>query len=658
MSSLAPLVLALLMSAPPDAAQIDRLVTDALKAWDVPGAAVVVVTPDGVIHLKGYGVRELGGKPVTPDTVFPLASCTKAFTTALVARLADEGRLMWDDPVRKHLADFRLSDPAADALVTLRDLGSHRTGLGPHDLFWYRSVWSQAEMVRRAGKLPLARPFRTEMQYQSVMYVALGQAAAKAGGKPWADLVRELLLDPLGMKGTTLTTTAAARHPDRASGHKPDADGKLVVVPWYEQPEANPAGSVNSSARDLAAWLRFQLAGGRHGETQLVTEAALRETQSPQTVVRLGEQARALSPDTHQISYGLGWVVQDYRGRLQVQHAGLIDGFRAHLTLLPKDGYAFAILANREGTRMNLALGNALTDLLLGLSAKDWNKHLLQAQADAEAASRVRARQAELARQRDPRPPAAPPEKLAGAYEEPAYGTVTVRAGKDGLVWEWGAWKVPLEHWMADMFRFQAPANPYLDGTLLQFVIDGGDVRAFRLAGPSDSLQAAQVLDQRLHLLLADLRLVVLGHLRPRVLTVRVPDVGREPLRRVGRVGTHRGQVRSHPLPFGPGGRRPDRAAHRVAPDAALVGEQRLARRRRPRRCAALADLRGRGRGRLLLLAPAPERERQGGHEYRRDARECACRHAGPRCDELKMRPPAVRMPPDAGSVTRSALER
>src|SRR4029079_12629842 len=127
--------------------------------------------------------------------------------------------------------------------------------------------------------------------------------------------------------------------------------------------------------------------------------------------------AAALSPDSHQMSYGLGWVTQDYRGHLVVQHTGLIDGFRVHLTVLPKDGYAFAVLANREGTRMNLALSNALTDLLLGLPPKDWNTYLLGVQAQAEEAARVAARRAELARQRDPRPPGAPPERLAGAYE-------------------------------------------------------------------------------------------------------------------------------------------------------------------------------------------------------------------------------------------------
>jgi CubicO group peptidase (beta-lactamase class C family) len=481
--NLLPLVLACLPAAGPSGDRIDALVLEALKSWDVPGVAVVVVTPDRTLHLKGYGYRELGGQPVTPDTVFPMASCTKAFTTALVARLADKGKLSWDDPVRKHLYDFHLSDPAADSLVSLRDLGSHRTGVGAHDLLWYRAPWSQEEMVRRVGRLPLNRPFRQEMQYQSVMFIALGQAAAHAGGKPWADLLHEELLNPLGMKGVTLTTTEAAKLPDRASGHRVGPDGKLAVVPWYPQPEPNPAGSVNASASDLAAWLRFQLTGGRHGDDWIVSEAALRETQTPQITIRMTDEARSLAPETLQMSYGLGWTIQDYRGHLQVQHAGLIDGFRVQMTLLPKDGYAFAVLANREATRMNLSLGNALTDLLLGLPPRDWNKYLLGVVAEQEQTAQVQARQAALARQRDPRPPSASAEVLAGAYEEPAYGQAVVVAGKDGLIWEWSAWKVPLEHDNGDLFRLKAPGNAYLDGLPVWFAVESGRPVGFTLAG-------------------------------------------------------------------------------------------------------------------------------------------------------------------------------
>ena len=472
------LVLGLLPAAP-DAAQIDTLVADALRAWDVPGAAVVVVSADRVVHCKGYGVRELGGKPVTADTVFPLASCSKAFTTALLAALADDRKLTWDDPVRKHLPDFHLSDPAADALVNLRDLVAHRTGVGSHDLLWYRAPWSQEEQIRRVGKLPLSRPFRTEMQYQTVMYVAAGHAAARAGGKPWDALLRERLLKPLGMTGVALTTQDAKKRPDWSAGHRAGKDGRLAVVPWYEQPEPNPAGSVHASARDLAPWLRLHLNRGAHDGDRLISEASLRETHNPHTVVRMAESARAMNPETQQISYGLGWVVQDYRGRLLLMHAGLIDGFRAHITLMPKDGYAFAILANREGTRMNLALSNALTDLLLDLPPKDWNKYLLGVLADEEADVRRRARQDDLGRRPD-LTTTVPLDRLAGTYVDDAYGTANIREAKGELVWEWGTWKVPLEHYARDTFRMKSDYDP-LNGIFVRFVVEDGSPREMRL---------------------------------------------------------------------------------------------------------------------------------------------------------------------------------
>lgn len=482
MPAVAPLLaLALVPVGTPEPARIDRLVSEALRAWDVPGAAVVIVTPDRVAHLKGYGVREVGGAPVTPDTTFPLGSCTKAFTTALVPLLAAEGRLGWDDPVRKHLPDFHLSDPAADALVTLRDLACHRTGVASHDLLWYRAPWSQAEMVRRVGKLPLSRPFRTELQYQTIMYVALGQAVAVAAGKPWEELVSDRLLKPLGMTGVTLTTTAAAKRPDRAAGHRPGPAGRPVAVPWYEQLEPNPAGSMNASARDLAPWLQLHLNDGRHGDEQLVPAAGLRETRRPHIVIPVEGLTQRLNPDTHLISYALAWVVQDYRGRLLVMHAGMIDGFRVHLTLLPKDGYAFAILANREGTRMNLALSNALVDLLLGLPEKDWNKYLLGVMADQQAEARVRAKRVEQGRRPD-QLPTVPLERFAGTYEEPAYGRATVRAEKDGLIWEWGSWKLPLDHYAGDSFRLRADSD-HLNGVFVQFRVEDGNVRDMRMVG-------------------------------------------------------------------------------------------------------------------------------------------------------------------------------
>ena len=261
---------------------------DALEPGTCRGPRSSSSRPDGVVHLKGYGVRESARKTRsrrTPCSPWPPAP--RRSRPPLLACLADEGKLAWDDPVRKHLPDFRLSDPAADALVTLRDLPSHRTGVGPPRPALVPVALVPGGDGPRAGKLPLVAtvPDRT-MQYQSVMYIALGQAAAKArAASRGQDLVRERLLKPAGDdRRHASPRPTAAKQPDRAAGHRLGKDGKLDVVPWYEQPDPNPAGSVNATARDLAPWLRFQLTGGAaRGQAAGVRGRPARDAR-PQTV--------------------------------------------------------------------------------------------------------------------------------------------------------------------------------------------------------------------------------------------------------------------------------------------------------------------------------------------------------------------------------------
>jgi CubicO group peptidase (beta-lactamase class C family) len=452
-----------------DPPAIDPVVTEALRAWDVPGLAVVVVSPERVLWLKGYGKRELGGEPpVTPDTIFPLASCTKAFTATLLAMLTDDGKLTWDDPVRKHWPDFHLADPLADAGVTLRDLLTHRTGLASHDFLWYRAPWPLEEVVRRAGRLPFERPFRTSFQYQSVLYAAAGLAASKAAGESWDVLVQRRLFEPLGMTSARCTTPAPEQALDRATPHRLDRHGRLRPIPWYVQLEPNPAGSIHVSARDLAPWLQFQLGDGTYHGRRLVSAANLAETHTPQFALRLDGLVRDANPDTLQMSYGLGWVIQDYRGHLLVSHAGAIDGFRAHITLMPRAGLALALLSNRHQTRMNLALSNALVDRLLGLPPRDWNTHFLSLVKQEQEA--LRAVREERDRQRQPGArPGRPLGDYAGTFGHPAYGEIRVRLTDDRLCWEWNRFRGPLTFHHGDAFEL---SHEDFNDPLIEFTPD------------------------------------------------------------------------------------------------------------------------------------------------------------------------------------------
>lgn len=454
---LTPLLALPLLLAPPLAAQpptpdaLDEVLRDALDAWNVPGVAVAVVHNDKVVYLKGFGVRKLGGKePVTPDTVFPIASCTKTFTTLAMAMLVDEGKLAWDDPVRKHLDYFRLGDPLADAQVTLRDLVCHRTGLASRDELWYRAPWSLEERIRKAGKLPLDRSFRSAFQYQTTLFGAAGVAAGRAGGGTWEELVRRRVVEPLGMKSVTFTTGPALKAADHAAGHRKRRGGRVEPIDWYPIDEPDPAGSMNASVRDLSRFLRLQLGGTWQGR-RLVSAEELAETHTPQVPIRLAGFARALNPDTLQLSYGMGWVVQDHRGHLLVMHGGAIDGFRAHLTLVPHARLGIALLNNRHQTYMNLAVSHRLVDMFLGLPPRDWNGYLKEVLKADEAYGRNRLKAIHAARHPNTKP-SRDLSAYAGSYSDPAYGTarVTLEGGK--LHWQWSSFRVPLEHFHYDTF--------------------------------------------------------------------------------------------------------------------------------------------------------------------------------------------------------------
>src|SRR5262245_19507010 len=286
----------------PVAKEVDALARQALKVWRVPGLALAIVKDDRIVYLQGYGVREAGKKdPVTSDTVFPLASCTKSFTALALGMLVHDGKLIWDHPVRKHLPYFHLSDPLADRDVTLRDLLTHRTGVGSHDLLWYKSPWTLEERIRRTARLDLKYSFRSTFEYQTVFFGAAGEAAAKAAGVSWRDLMQQRIFDPLDMKNTRAIEPGPKDSLILSTPHRLGADGRPVLMERYPLTAADPAGTIHTSAADLAKYLRFQLGDGTWQGKRLISAESLAEPRMPQIVLRVGEAGRRLNPDTVQM---------------------------------------------------------------------------------------------------------------------------------------------------------------------------------------------------------------------------------------------------------------------------------------------------------------------------------------------------------------------
>ncbi len=471
-----------LLFAPPvlaqDAQSIDALVKDTLNQWRVPGLALAIVHNDRVIYLKGHGVRELGRpESVSADTNFPLASCTKPFTSLAVAMLVGDGKMAWDEPVRKHVPFFHLADPLADADVTIRDLLCHRTGVGGHELLWYKAPWGLEERIRKIGKVELEDSFRTRFHYQTILFGAAGYAAGNAAGSDWGTLVQRRILEPLGMKASKPIFPRDA--PDQASPHRQNARGKVEPIARYPLDQADPAGSLHASARDLTRFLRFELGDGTWQGQRLLPAEVLHERQRPQMVIRREGFAEVMNPVTVQISYGLGWILQDYRGRLLLQHGGAIDGFRAHLSLVPEAKVGIALLNNLDRGFMNLALSNILIDHLLGLPYRDWNAYYLDIQTKDQANEKERSRLLRADRKPGAKP-SLPLPAYAGKFTDTAYGTCTITVDKGLLNWSWGDWHCPLEYLEED--TFVANAEGLVDGSA-EFRVEGNQVVSVKIIG-------------------------------------------------------------------------------------------------------------------------------------------------------------------------------
>ncbi len=397
-------------------------------------------------------MRELGGDaPVTPDTLFGIGSCTKAFTATALAILVDEGKANWDDPVRKHLPGFRLADPLADHDVRLRDLLCHRVGLARHDLLWYRVPWSTDESVRRMAFLERSSSFRAKYEYNNLAYLAAGLAISSAAKQPWHKFVRERLLVPLKMNRAVFTSGEAQEAPDHASPHGHNADGEVMVIPWYnDDKQIRASGSIKASVRDMSLWLRFQLGGRAYdGNKPPVSAEALDETHAPQIVVPLTAADRAAGAT--QASYGLGWHISDYRGHAIHQHGGAVDGFRARIILVPRKKLGLMLLTNLEDTEIVNAAGNTLLDHLLGLEKKDWNAFFADQRKQTEAMRKERLSKRQGGRVRGTKP-SLDPEAYIGTYTEPAYGTVKIGQQADSLVLSWSNFRLSLKHFHYDTF--------------------------------------------------------------------------------------------------------------------------------------------------------------------------------------------------------------
>jgi len=362
-------------TAPLSGAEIDRLVTRTMSAFEVPGIAVGVVKDGKLIYSKGFGVRELRHQePVNPDTVFAIGSISKGFTTAALAILVDEGRLHWDDRVIDHLPEFRMSDPFVTREFTIRDLLTHRSGLGigAGDLLFVTPTdFTRQDLIHALRFLKPVTSFRSQFAYDNLLYVVAGEVVAKVSGRSWEDFVTARILQPLGM---TSCAVAADRLTDRTNRAAPHSivEGKLSTVARLEIPLVGAAGGIQCNVTGMARYLAAQLAHGRLSNgAPLFSPDQAAEMWSAQTPLRprgkLAELAR-----THFAAYGLGWGLDDFNGYKRVSHNGGLPGMVTNVSMLPELGVGVIVLTNQQE---GYALAAIATQILEGYAAvprHDW----------------------------------------------------------------------------------------------------------------------------------------------------------------------------------------------------------------------------------------------------------------------------------------------
>src|SRR3954466_6920673 len=394
-------------------ADLDQWVGRAMQTFEVPGIGLAIVKDDTVVVAKGYGVRKLGeAAPVDAHTLFGIASNTKAFTATALGLLVEEHKIEWDAPVVRYLPAFAMWDPFVTRELTVRDLLVHRSGLGlgAGDLLWWpESTYDRKEIARRLRFIPPATSFRTAYAYDNVLYLIAGELIEAISGQSWESFVSSRILAKVGMTGSNVRHSAAAGGGNVATPHAP-VDGKVRAIRPFESDNTNPAGGINSSAEDMAKWLRVQLSGGVLADgTRLFSAATARQLTSIVTPIPIGDpppELPALKMNFR--GYGLGFDIRDYRGHKLVMHSGGLPGYVSRVMMIPDLNVGVAVLTNQESGEAFDAIALHVLDHVLGVAEFDWIDGYTRTQARAAAGIAAAEARGVTARDTASRPSLAP----------------------------------------------------------------------------------------------------------------------------------------------------------------------------------------------------------------------------------------------------------
>lgn len=458
--------------------EIDTSILDAYMEkgrldWEVPGVAIAIVKDNTVIYSQGYGVKTLGEEdPIDENTLFAIASCSKAFTATALGMLVDEGKITFEDRVNSLIPEFELYDPFITREINFIDLLSHRSGIDRHDLVAYKSSFDSQEIMYRIRFMKPSASFRAHWYYNNLMYMVAGEVIPRLEGISWNDFVKARIFAPLGMN-TSLTTVSDLSISDNYATPHAKIRNTVRTVNWVNIDPIAPAGAIISNVKEMAEWLKLHINSGTYQNTELLSKKTCDLLHSPHSI---SGKFKEIFPESDNL-YGLGWFIENYQGQKLIHHGGNIDGMSSLVAFLPKEKLGVVILTNMQETFFPYAVMYQVFDMYLEPeSPKDWDKYLQSLLTFVKSKLATYFHFLEMARQKNTQP-SAPFAAFCGSYENEVYGRLDLEEDNDGLFVKFAGFEGKLTHWENDTFLLEIIQNtPHDLKCFLKFTQNGGNI--------------------------------------------------------------------------------------------------------------------------------------------------------------------------------------
>ncbi|MEX2595563.1 MAG: serine hydrolase [Salibacteraceae bacterium] len=461
-----------------EAEDFEAFARETAAKFELPSMAVIIVKDNMVVSSFGVGNKS----EMEPDenTLYAIASLSKAFTSVSIGMLVDEEKLDWEDKVIDHLPWFKMHDTYVTQNMTIEDLLAHRSGLETFDgdLLWYGSNYTREEAVKRIQYRVPSNGFRDEFGYQNLMYMTAGEVIEEVTGATWDEFVKTRILEPLQMNSTTSSFDQFSRSENIA---KPHIDGDEIPMLSYDNSGAT--ASLNSSTGDMTSWMRFWLNNGVYNDVTLLSEDAINKLWSMHTPLSLGAFDKA--NNSHFKGYGLGWFLMDYNGRKVIHHGGGLPGYITKIALVPEESLGIVILTN-DMTSVPTLMMYAAIDWAMDNDFQVWQETFLRFKENA--AKREEDQKQQRLKTKMETPQLLEISKYAGVYEDELYGKAEIKLDNDGLRMKLlpaaALFSGRLTPWSDHAFRFDHN-DPFLTYGIVKFIVNSNDVDGFTIDLPN-----------------------------------------------------------------------------------------------------------------------------------------------------------------------------